>query len=245
MLQKSLLGAALKRGRADPIHDPGLVLIHLDPLDQRSEDLAACRPVRAFQALGYPIRELLEPTDHQPQFRLQALLIGLPLVFLLQPREPLPRRRDPRLELRPLQQTVPIRIDQSGDRLPRLADQLGQLAGLTGRLPLRPLQAPPVLLADALRLGQQRADVVPHRRVQPVGPDRPGPAEPLPAEPPALGTAATVVGVGRPPLGRPRPRLVAMAAVPAAPADNQALEQIRRPPRMGPASLAVLLDLFL
>jgi hypothetical protein len=118
MLQNSLLGAVLKRGRADPIHDPGLVLIDLDTLDQRPDDLSACRPVRAFQTRGHPTRELLEPTDHQPQFRLHALLIGPPLMFLLllQPREPLPRRRDARLELRPLQQTFPIRIDQSGDR---------------------------------------------------------------------------------------------------------------------------------
>jgi hypothetical protein len=39
MLQKTLLGAVLKRGWADPVHDPDLLLINLHLLDQRPHDL--------------------------------------------------------------------------------------------------------------------------------------------------------------------------------------------------------------
>ena len=64
-------------------------------------------PVRLLQSLGDPPRELLQLADHQPQFRLPVLLAGPPLALVLQLGEALPRRRDPRLEFRLLQQAVP------------------------------------------------------------------------------------------------------------------------------------------
>src|SRR5262249_56913069 len=57
----------------------------------------------SVQSLGYPTRELLQLTDHQPQLRVPVLLFGPLLVLLLQLRQPLPRCLDPRLELRPVQ----------------------------------------------------------------------------------------------------------------------------------------------
>ena len=44
VVQKTLLGAVLKRGWADSVHDPGLVLIELDLLDQSPDDLAPRQP---------------------------------------------------------------------------------------------------------------------------------------------------------------------------------------------------------
>src|SRR5262249_47993695 len=46
MLRKTLLGAPFKRGRTDSIHDPNLLLVDLDLLDQRSNNLPPRVPVR-------------------------------------------------------------------------------------------------------------------------------------------------------------------------------------------------------
>src|SRR5512135_2630853 len=88
MLQKTLLGAVLKRGWADPVHDPNLLLVDLHPLDERPNALTSRQPVRSLQPLGQPPRELLQSTDYQPQLRLRVLLVGPLLVLLLQLREP-------------------------------------------------------------------------------------------------------------------------------------------------------------
>ena len=74
MLRRTLLGASLKRGRTDPIHDADLLLVDLDLLHQGPNDLPSRVPVRLLQLLGNASRELLQLADHQPQFR---LLVGL------------------------------------------------------------------------------------------------------------------------------------------------------------------------
>ena len=66
MLQTTLLGAPFKRGWTDSIHDANLLLVDLDLLHQRPDDLPPCLPVRSLQPLGDPPRELLQLTDHQP-----------------------------------------------------------------------------------------------------------------------------------------------------------------------------------
>ena len=45
-LQRTLLGAPLKRGRTDPIHDANLLLVDLDLLHQSPNDLPSRAPVR-------------------------------------------------------------------------------------------------------------------------------------------------------------------------------------------------------
>ncbi|HWT83682.1 MAG TPA: reverse transcriptase domain-containing protein, partial [Candidatus Methylomirabilis sp.] len=49
MLQRTLLGASLKRGRADAIDDPDLLVVDLDFLDQGPNDLPPRGPVRLLQ----------------------------------------------------------------------------------------------------------------------------------------------------------------------------------------------------
>ncbi len=46
MLQRTLLGASLKRGWTDPIHDADLLLVDLDLLHQSPNDLPSRVPVR-------------------------------------------------------------------------------------------------------------------------------------------------------------------------------------------------------
>jgi RNA-directed DNA polymerase len=46
MLRRTLLGAPFKRGRTDSIHDPHLLLVDLDLLDQRPDHLPPRVPVR-------------------------------------------------------------------------------------------------------------------------------------------------------------------------------------------------------
>ncbi len=83
MLQRTLLGASLKRGRTDPIHDADLLLVDLDLLHQSTDDLPSRVPVRLLQLLGNASRELLQLTDHQPQFHfLVGLVKPLPTLIL-------------------------------------------------------------------------------------------------------------------------------------------------------------------
>ncbi len=66
MLQTTLLGASLKRGWTDSIHDAHLLFVDFDLLHQRPNDLPSRVPVRLLQLLGNPLRELLQLADHQP-----------------------------------------------------------------------------------------------------------------------------------------------------------------------------------
>ena len=83
MLQRTLLGASLKRGWTDPIHDADLLLVDLDLLHQSTKDLPSRVPVRLLQLLGNAFRELLQLADHQPQFHfLVGLVKPLPTLIL-------------------------------------------------------------------------------------------------------------------------------------------------------------------
>jgi hypothetical protein len=66
MLRTILLRATLKRGWADPIHDADLPLIDLDLLDQGSDDLPLCRPVRLAEPFGNMPSKFLQLADQQP-----------------------------------------------------------------------------------------------------------------------------------------------------------------------------------
>jgi hypothetical protein len=175
-------------GRFKSVRRPGTrsdLLIDLHLLDQRPHDLTPRQPTEPSNPAATRLANL-QLTDYQPQLRVPVLHFDPLLVLLLQPRQPLPRRRDPRLELRLVQEAVPIRIDQSRDCLSHMIEKLGHLTALANLAPPRPFQPPPVFLSDALGLGQQRGDVLPHRSVQLIGPDSPGPTQLLSVVPPRL-----------------------------------------------------------
>jgi hypothetical protein len=113
MLQRTLLGASLKRGRTDPIHDADLLLVDLDLLHQSTNDLPSRVPVRLLQLLGNASRELLQLADHQPQFHFLVGLVNPLPTLILQLGQALSRRQDPRLEFRLVEQPVAVGIDQS------------------------------------------------------------------------------------------------------------------------------------
>jgi hypothetical protein len=68
MLRTTLLGAPFKRGGTDSIHDANLLLVDLDFLHQGPDDLPSRVPVRLLQLLRNAPCELLQLTDHQPEF---------------------------------------------------------------------------------------------------------------------------------------------------------------------------------
>src|SRR5260370_26737292 len=82
MLRTTLLGAPFKRGGTDPIHDADLLLVDLDFLHQGPDDFPARVPVRLLQLLRNAPRELLQLTDHQPEFCLLGRLAD-PLSMLV------------------------------------------------------------------------------------------------------------------------------------------------------------------
>src|SRR6516162_4369003 len=89
-----------------------------------------------------------------------------------------------------------------------------------------PLQPRLVLGPHPLGLGQKLTHVVPDRGIQDIGADLPVPAQPLAAEAIGVGAGTAVVGVGDLALGRGPARRLAIAAVAAPLADDQALKQV-------------------
>ena len=83
MLQKTSLGASLKRGWTDSIHDAHLLLLNLDFLHQRPNHFPSRLPARLLQFLGNASGELLQLSDDQSEFRLlRRLADPLPTVIL-------------------------------------------------------------------------------------------------------------------------------------------------------------------
>src|SRR3954454_21636273 len=113
MLQTTSLGASLKRGRTDPIHDADLLLVDLDLLHQGPNHLPPRLPAWFLQLLGNASGELLQLSDHQPEFRLPGRLAHPLPTVLLQLGQPLACRQDPRLEFRLVEQPVAVGINQS------------------------------------------------------------------------------------------------------------------------------------
>jgi hypothetical protein len=109
------------------------------------------------------------------------------------------------------------------------------------------LESPLVLPPDPIRLGQEPAYVVPDGGVQHIGADLLVPAEALATETIGVGARAAVVGVGDLgfALGCGPGRRLAVAAVTATLADDQALEQIPAAAGSVAAALPVLLELGL
>src|SRR5215469_532728 len=115
-LQRTLLGASLKRVGADPIHDADLLLADLDLLHQSPNDLPSLGPVRLLQLLGDTPGELLQLTDHQPQFLLLGGLVPPPVTLVLPFGQPLARCHDPRLEFGFIERPLAVGVDQPRNR---------------------------------------------------------------------------------------------------------------------------------
>jgi hypothetical protein len=247
MLRTTLLGVLLKRGWTDPIHDPDLLFVDLDFLHQGPDDRPSCVPSRLVQLVRDSLGELLQLADQQPEFRLLVRLADPLPIFSLQFGQPLSRRRDPWLELRLVDQPVAVGVDQSRNHLLHIIHQFAEVLHILARPRLRTPEPPLVLAPDPLRLGQQPTHVLPDRGVQQVGADLLVPAEPLAAEPIAVRARAAVVGVGDPALslGRGPARRLAVAAVAAPLAHDQALEQISAATGPVAATLPILLELAL
>src|SRR3954463_13950003 len=182
MLRTTLLGAPFKRGGTDPIHDTNLLLVDLDFLHQGPDDLPARGPVRLLQLLGDATRELLQLADHQTEFCLLGGLADSLPMLVLQLGQARPRRRNPRLEFRLVEQPVAIGINQSRDHLFDITHQLAEVLHLLIRPRLGTLESSLILTPDPLRLGQEAADVVPDGGVQHIGADLLVPTEALAAE---------------------------------------------------------------
>jgi hypothetical protein len=116
---------------------------------------------------------------------------------------------------------------------------------LVVRVRPRPLQPPLAFRPDPLGLGQELAHILPDGGVQHVGAELFIPAQALAAEAIGVGARTTVVGVRDLALGRGPARRLAVAAIAAALADDQALEQVTAATGPVPAALPVLLELGL
>jgi hypothetical protein len=101
-----------KRERVHLVHHSHLLLAHLDPLQQRPDDLPAGRQVGVRQAILDPTGEVVQPAEEFPQVGLRRPLVPPGRGVRLQPGEPFPGGPDPWLELALTQQPILVRVHQ-------------------------------------------------------------------------------------------------------------------------------------
>ena len=109
----------------------------------------------------------------------------------------------------------------------------------------QPVQPPLVLRPNPLGLGQELTHVFPDGGVQDIGADLLIPAEALAAEAISVGAGAAIVGVGDLALGRGPAHRLAIAAIAAPLADDQALKEVTATTGPVTTALPILLKLSL
>jgi len=177
------------------VNDLDCLRPHLDSLDQRPKDLPPSLPVRILQARTYLLRKCLQPANRGRQFRILGFAFGCRCSLLLQSRQSGLRFPDTRFELVLLQESFFIRVDEPRDPAPHLGDQLVHLLARSGALRSPPIPPFLVLPANAIRIGQQRARIVPHGLVQRIGSALRVAAHPLTAKTIRVRSDAPIVGV--------------------------------------------------
>jgi hypothetical protein len=181
-----------------------LLVIDLDALHQKADQLATLMPVQVRQPVVHATGELFQSAKDErqgvPLRRLVPQGLGLRLPRL----DPLPKPGDPRLELGPLDQALGIAVDETT----HAAAQLGKLHLSGGEVEAvrvtasRHLEPASILRCDPCRVAQYLLDLLPDDGVQQIGAQRR-----VRAHASALGltdvdAAAPVVGVGPAPASR-------------------------------------------
>ena len=108
------------RARINPEDHPNHIIGNLDALDESTDDVALRRPVRTREPVVHHRGKQVELADHELQRA--DLLIGflLGLGFSFQPGCPPAQLGQARLELRLLDQSLRVAVDQPLDRTARL-----------------------------------------------------------------------------------------------------------------------------
>ena len=180
----------------------------------------------------------VEFADHEMQRA--DLLIGflLSLGFGFQPGCPAAQRGQARLELRLVDQSLGVAVDQPLDRAARLGPlTVKSIEFEPMRRGLHGVQAPLILRDDPCRIVEQPTDFGPHRLIEQLRGDQPGIAPERTVEAAAVRAATAIVA--------PLPAMV-MAGEPIAAllADQQAAQQILDAREPLATASAVLLQLL-
>jgi hypothetical protein len=168
-LQAFFFRITLTEVRLDPKDDLYLVIANLHSLHQRANDLALLAPLDVIETAVDFLPERIEAPDDQVQVMLEGRLISELLTLDLDMGNALAQAGNAGLELRFLNQTLGIAVDQSGQTLAQLVQlRLQGAALLSLSRPCR-LKAPSVFLRQAIGMRQQGTDFLPDREVQAVG----------------------------------------------------------------------------
>lgn len=172
--------------------------------------------------------KVLQPANDELQLPVQGGLLCQRLALLLQPGHALAQAGNPRLKLGFVNEALRITVDQPGHALAHLADLVfegGQRRAFGARLGL---QATPVFLRQALRMGQQGTDFLPHGTIQQVGPHLRILTEALAPKAVGIGAQTAVIGIGpRLPFAGTRAEAFAVEGLATVLALEQALQQIQ------------------
>src|SRR6266851_143815 len=170
-LQTFFFEVRIARVRIDSKDDIDLVLGYVDPLHEGPDEVPFVRPIRSLQAVVDVGRKVFQTANDQLQFCVHGRLICQLLALLLQPGDTLAQAGQPGLKFGLVDEPLRVTVNLACDPLPQLADlrfdrrkRRALCAGLR-------LQAAPIFLRQALRVGQQRTDVLPDGQVQPIRPD--------------------------------------------------------------------------
>ena len=211
---------------------------------QGSDHLPFGEPIRLLQAPFQELGKGLDLADDELEILLLVLRCGQDPDLIVEGLETFLGLPQPGFELRPIDQTLLIGIDQTAHTPLDLLEQ-----GLQGgQTIVRIRLGPPafVLAGDPLGLLEQGTDILPNGFFQPLGTHRLVPAEALSPKAGGVTADAPVVGVGSSlALGRLAVDRFSIVGVPTDPTDQQTLEQIPAFVPLLPLPPPILRQLFL
>lgn len=188
-------GALDKRGWADFVDHPDLILIDFDAFDHRTNDLSLCLPVGLLETVLDALGEFFKLADDQAKLVRIGFAVCGGFRIRLQVRQSLPGLLHAWFKLVLFQQTIFVGIDESSNATFHLADHGVQLLCLWRPVCGLPLQSSFVLVPDALRIVQQIADVLPDGGLQQVCANRFIGADAFASKAMCIAAVAAVVGV--------------------------------------------------
>jgi hypothetical protein len=115
MLHNRSRGAIGRWGWGHSVYHSHALFVDLDSFDQGADDLTTRHPVSFVQATLHSLRELLKPSNHQPQLLFFRLPLSVYFGLRLQLGQAILGPLDSGLELPPVHELIFVRIDQAGN----------------------------------------------------------------------------------------------------------------------------------
>ncbi len=206
--------------------DTDLLLVDLNPFDQRANDLSTRQPIGFVQSCLDPSGKLIETTQDQPEFSLQTRFIFHLLGLCFHLLQAFSHTCHPGFKLLFVDESLRITVNQAGNALPQSPDPYFEVREFIRRLLLLK-QTSSILLLKSLRVFQKLADLLPDCLIDEVGSQLLVPAQPHPTKPVGIRANTAIIRIGaRMAFTSAWADRFSIISIPATGTDNQALQQI-------------------